>query len=139
MAVYVMRPADSPTLMATYTGSGPTYVLRSDDDPAFQTDADAWEAEDPTSLAAFLRQSRARAVHAAGWSLTSHGAAAPLEELAEVYSVSAARPGSSDRAGVVLAGLAAVAAVAIVAAATMRRRRGYVSLIEGTSRPYGSC
>ena len=138
MAVYVMRPADSPT----YTGSGQTYVLRSDDDPAFQTDADAWEAEDPTSLAAFLRQSRARAAHAAGWSLTSHGAvaaAAPLQELAEVYSVSVARPGSSDSAGVVLAGLAAVAAVAIVAAAAIRRRRGYVSLIEGTSTPYGSC
>jgi len=129
---------DSPT----WTGSAPTYVLRSEDDPVFKASAAAWEAQDPTSLAAFLRQSRPRGAHDAGWSLSSHGAvaaAAPLEELAEVYSVSAARPGSSDSAGVVLAGLAAVAAVAIVAAAAGRRRRGYVSLFEGTSAPYGSC
>ena len=105
-----MRAVDSPT----YTGAAPTYVLRAEDDPVFKTPAGAGEAEDPMSLTAFLQQSRPRAVHPAGWSLTSHGAVvavAPLEELTEVYSVSAARPGSSDRAVVVLAGLAAVTAV----------------------------
>ena len=131
-----MRAVDSPT----YTGSAPTYVLRAEDDPVFKSPAGAREAQDPMSLTAFLRQSRPRAAHFAGSLLTSHGAvaaAAPLEELAEVYSVPAARPGSSDSAGVVLAGLAAVAAFAIGVAAG-RRRRGYVSL-SGTSAPYGSC
>ena len=132
-----MRPVDSPT----YTGSAPTYVLRAQDDPVFNTGAGAREAEGPMSLTEFLRQSRPRAAHFAGSLLTSHGAvaaAAPLEELAEVYSVPAARPGSSDSAGVVLAGLAGVAAVAAIVAVG-RRRRGYVSLFEGTSAPYGSC
>ena len=138
VAVYVMRPVDSPT----WVGASPTYTMWASDDPVYKAEA-ASEAEDPTSFKAFLRQSRSGgAAHPAGWSLSSHGAvaaAAPLEELAEVYSVAAARPGSADSAGVVLAGLAAVAAVAVVAAVAGRRRRGYVSLSKDTSGPYGSC